>query len=135
MERIDLVYELDSFSSEALTWYDMWKSTNQPKNVVANFDIGRAGHKTLPFLLCCLPRFGDRSNFATYHLCRKALVQHSTARKNVVTSHHGEESNEWIMHGERTPQRNKFEHKKFINQVMDKFSSQPRRLQFLFFNE
>ena len=33
VEQIDIVCKLDNFSLEALTWYDMWKNTNQPKNV------------------------------------------------------------------------------------------------------
>ena len=39
VERIDTVYKLDNFSLEDLTWYDMWKNTNQPKNVVAKLTL------------------------------------------------------------------------------------------------
>ena len=53
VERIDIVCKLDNFSLQALTRYDMWKSTNQPKKC-SLFNIGKAALPFLPYFFFLL---------------------------------------------------------------------------------
>ena len=131
VERIDIVCKLDKFSLEALTWYDMWKNTNQSKNVVAYLTLEELVTQhcpfyptvrhavlialTLPSTTCTLER--SLSILRRVKTWVRATMAESRSSGLCMVSVHRKEINFDI---------------EFISQVMDKFAFQPRRLQCLF---
>ena len=88
--RFDNIYKLDNFFVEALTWYDMWKHSNEAKNIEADLTLEEFVTNHCSF----------------YHLHSGALVQYLETSENVVTSHNGRKSHKRTMYGECAPQEN-----------------------------
>ena len=106
----------------------MWKNTDQPKNVAAYLTLEELVTKHFPFYPTVRHALLITLTLPSTTCTVECSLKHSAARKKMGTSHHGRESDKWIMLGERTPQRKNSDIKEFISQVMDNFASQPRRL-------
>ena len=130
--RFDIIYKLDNFFVEALTWYDMWKHSNEAKNIEADLTLEELviNHcsfypairhallkaLTLPSATCTVERsFSTLRRVKTW--LRATMGESRTSGLCMVSVHR------------KKIQSNMDE---FIKQVTDKFALQSRRLQFLF---
>ena len=130
--RLDNIYKLDNFFVGALTWYDMWKHSNEAKNIEADLTLEELviNHcsfypairhalliaLTLPSTTCTVERsFSTLRRVKTW--LRATMGESRTSGLCMVSVH-----------------RKKIQSTvdEFIKQVTDKFALQPRRLQFLF---
>ena len=130
--RLDNIYKLDNFFVEALTWYDMWKHSNEAKNIEADLTLEELviNHcssypairhalliaLTLPSTTCTVERsFSTLRRVKTW--LRATMGESRTSGLCMVSVHR------------KKIQSNMDE---FNKQVTDKLALQPRRLQFLF---
>ena len=127
-----MVYELDNFVLEAITWYDMWKNTNPPIPISPDLTLEELTINhcpfypairhallialTLPSTTCTVER-----SFSTLRRVKtwlRATVAESRTSGLCMMSVHRKKINSRV--------------EEFINEVIEKFAHKPRRLQFLF---
>ena len=83
---------MDIFSLEALTWYDMWKNTKQPKNVVANLTLEELVIKHSPFYPTVRHALLIALTLPSTTRTVERSLSIAAARKNLGTNHDGRES-------------------------------------------
>ena len=126
-----MMYKLDNFVLEAITWYDMWKNMNPPKPISPDLTLEELTINhcpvypairhallialTLPSTTCTVERsFSTLRRVKTW--LRATMAESRTS--GLCMSVHRKKINSRV--------------EEIINEVIEKFAHKPRRLQFLF---